>query len=202
MVQYKLLYFNLMAKGELARLIFTESGVDFTDERFSFEEWPKIKPTTPFEQVPVLFIDGRPLPQSGAIVRHLAREFDLYGDNNMEATYCDMIYETCRDMLDKLPGIALKKVPNPVEAEKEWFEKTIFPQLTKLEFKFKQVDKDFLVGSRITYADLAMVDCALQLLKRDQNVFKNFPLLQAHLKRVSERPRIKEYLANKPDVMF
>ena len=45
MVQYKLLYFNLMAKGELIRLMFKESDVEFTDERFSFEEWPKIKPS-------------------------------------------------------------------------------------------------------------------------------------------------------------
>jgi len=192
----------LMAKGELIRLIFTEKGVEFTDERFSFEEWPKIKPTTPFGQAPVLYIDDRPLPQSGAITRYLAREFDLYGDNNMDATFCDVIVETIKDIMDKLPAIILKRVDNPEQAEKELFEKTIFPYVGKLEEKYKMVNKEFLVGDRLTFADLAMLDCGIQLQQRDANTFKNYPLLDAHIKRMKQRPNIKEYLANKPKVAF
>jgi len=46
MPSYKLLYFDLMARAEVARLLFAEAGVDYEDKRFSREEWPSIKPGT------------------------------------------------------------------------------------------------------------------------------------------------------------
>lgn len=43
MVQYKLIYFNLRGRGELARLILHHQEVAFEDFRFEREEWPKYK---------------------------------------------------------------------------------------------------------------------------------------------------------------
>jgi glutathione S-transferase len=39
-----------------------------------------------FGQVPLLEIDGLNLVQTGAIVRYLARKYNLYGNNDKEAT--------------------------------------------------------------------------------------------------------------------
>ena len=43
MAQYKLMYFDVMGRAELARMCFAQAGVEFTDDRFSFEEWPAKK---------------------------------------------------------------------------------------------------------------------------------------------------------------
>lgn len=43
MPQYKLHYFNLRGRAELARLIFAQAGVEFEDVRFERSEWPSIK---------------------------------------------------------------------------------------------------------------------------------------------------------------
>ena len=43
MPTYKLVYFEARGRAELLRLIFTESGVDFLDEKVSVEEWPEKK---------------------------------------------------------------------------------------------------------------------------------------------------------------
>ena len=49
---------------------------------------------TPFGTMPVLFIDGKWLAQSGAINRYLAAKFNLLGDSDLSAAFCDMIWET------------------------------------------------------------------------------------------------------------
>jgi len=58
---------------------------------------------TPFGQVPVLFIEDKPLPQSASIVRYLAREFNLAGESSLEQAYVDMVAETLRDTATGLP---------------------------------------------------------------------------------------------------
>ena len=43
MPHYKLHYFNLKGRAELARLILKQSGVEFEDVRFERSEWPALK---------------------------------------------------------------------------------------------------------------------------------------------------------------
>lgn len=45
MVHYKLTYFNVRGRAELARLIFHYKGVEFEDFRFQRDEWAKYKPS-------------------------------------------------------------------------------------------------------------------------------------------------------------
>ena len=57
----------------------------------------------PFGQLPVLKIDGKPLPESGAIIRYLSREYGLNGNNSMEEAYADMLLHTLDDSVYKFP---------------------------------------------------------------------------------------------------
>jgi glutathione S-transferase len=43
MPAYKLHYFNLRGRAELARLILNQAGVEFEDVRFERAEWPALK---------------------------------------------------------------------------------------------------------------------------------------------------------------
>lgn len=45
MVHYKLIYFNVRGRGELARLVMHAAGVPFEDFRFEGDGWPAIKPS-------------------------------------------------------------------------------------------------------------------------------------------------------------
>jgi hypothetical protein len=59
MSQYKLIYFNLRGRGEVARLIFTYACQEFEDYRVKSKDWPKYKPTTPvifiFKKIIIFF---------------------------------------------------------------------------------------------------------------------------------------------------
>lgn len=43
MPSYKLSYFGIPGRGEIARFLFHYGGIKFEDHRFGFEEWPAIK---------------------------------------------------------------------------------------------------------------------------------------------------------------
>ena len=47
MPEYKLTYFNIRARAEVTRMLFTMAGVEFEDKRFDFgsPDWPAFKPS-------------------------------------------------------------------------------------------------------------------------------------------------------------
>ena len=47
MPEYKLTYFNIRARAEVTRMLFTLAGVEFEDKRIDFgsPDWPEFKPS-------------------------------------------------------------------------------------------------------------------------------------------------------------
>ena len=107
MPQYKLTYFNLRGRAELARLIFHYAGQEFEDVRLEYgdgfprysADWLKIRSQMPFLQVPVLEVDGTALGQSHTIGRYLARKFKIAGENEMEEAQADMYVDHIYDLI-------------------------------------------------------------------------------------------------------
>ena len=80
MTQYKLTYFNLRGRAELARLIFAVAGQSYEDKRIEKEDWPNHKQSAPFGQLPLLEVteEGNKLvlAQSLAIgLRKIIKQF-------------------------------------------------------------------------------------------------------------------------------
>lgn len=85
MPSYTLNYFNGRGRGELTRLVFAAAGVEFTDKRVEFSEWPALKSGAPLGQMPYLTVDGTTqLPQSVSIARFAAREVGLAGQTSLQ----------------------------------------------------------------------------------------------------------------------
>merc|ERR550534_2195839 len=79
--------------------------------------------------MPVLYVDGKQLCQSGVIIRFLANTFGLMGDSCLAGAYADMVYETLNEMYFKLPLFE-----KDAETEKH-FKDVIMPFLEKLNGK-------------------------------------------------------------------
>ena len=61
MPEYKLIYFNVPGRAELARLLFHYGGQEFEDCRFERSEWPQVKDSEWrqdifFEQLQTVFV--------------------------------------------------------------------------------------------------------------------------------------------------
>ena len=128
MAVYKLRYFNLRGRAELARLLFHYAGQEFEDIHIGFEDWPTLKQSEypahyytahnacseldvkskyvhdwisamPFKQLPVLEVDGQSLSQSNAIARYLASKFKLNGQTDLETALSNMYVDHIEDLM-------------------------------------------------------------------------------------------------------
>jgi len=197
MPDYKLMYFNLPGRGELIRLIFSAAKVEFDDHRVAREDWPKVKQEMPFNAMPVLYIDGTPLCESGAIQRYLASEFGLNGANNLQAAYIEMANGLISDCYSKMPFFEKdpeKKKQKIADAHNNH----ILPTLLKIEKKFADSKRQFLVGDKLSYADLKLTNNLIWSEKDFPEILSKIPALHALSKRVRNLEGIKQYLANRP----
>jgi glutathione S-transferase len=83
----KLIYFDApVSRGEECRLALHLAGVEFQDVRIKREDWPALKPSTPFGGLPVLEMPGHPpLAQSNAILGFIGRQYGLHPQHSFEA---------------------------------------------------------------------------------------------------------------------
>merc|ERR1712045_637536 len=86
----KLTYFNAEGRAELTRMILAQAGVEFEDVRLTREEWAAMKPTSPWNQLPLLEYDGKKMVQSIAIARFLLESMGL-----LERTTLRRLRRTC-----------------------------------------------------------------------------------------------------------
>ncbi|OUC40413.1 glutathione S-transferase protein [Trichinella nativa] len=188
---YKLSYFDVRGLSEPIRLLFHDQKIEFIDHRFDRNEWPKIKPTIGmFGQVPCLYENGNPIVQSGAIMRHLGRRFDLYG-NADEMTYVDEIYEGICDLKRKYaPFIYTEHSEEEVE---KFTKEVLLVELQKFENLLK--GKKYILNDKclsnslkvailakmplykLVYFDIRGLAEPIRLLLHDQRLFGQVPCL-------------------------
>merc|ERR1712142_139989 len=104
MPNYTLHYFNGRGRAEILRMMMNMAGQKFMDKRIEFNEWDKIRNDMPCMRLPILEMDGgMRMPETMAIARYLAREFNFYPKSNMDMMRCDYIadcfYEIMHDYM-------------------------------------------------------------------------------------------------------
>ncbi|KAI6174100.1 hypothetical protein M3Y98_01153300 [Aphelenchoides besseyi] len=202
---YKLLYMNVRAFGEPIRLFLHYKGIEFEDVRFDrngFYHAPELKKLTPYGKVPVLIINDKPIAQSGAILRHLARKFDLNGKNEEEVTKTDellgFIYD-CFGKLNVFPVVFAGLVPgNKDELFKEYFLPTVEYCLPIMSQLLKSSGSGYFLPSGLTYVDFTFAEFFNTLAGVDSSQFDKYPELLEHMRRVHSLPGIREYVEKRP----
>ncbi|WAR25197.1 HPGDS-like protein [Mya arenaria] len=187
MPSYKLTYFNVRGRAELARYLFLAAGRDFEDYRIQREDWPELKPKTTFGQLPILEVDGEQLAQSNAIARYLAREFDMAGENSWEQALCDQTLELINDLIKELVAAELQKNAGEV----------VFPKFLGIFESMLAKNGKYLVGSGLTVADLALYAVFDTPLQNVPNMMDKTPKLKAHRAMIEAIPKINEYISKR-----
>ncbi len=155
MTKPKLTYFDApTSRGEECRLALHLAGIDFDDVRVKREEWPALKPTTPFGSMPVLELPGRPpLGQSNAILTLIGRQHGLHPRDDFEAAR----HEAMMCHVEDLRSVIAPTMWIADEAEKKKAREAIVTSKIPLwaERASAQIGNElFFSGSKIHVVDL------------------------------------------------
>ncbi|XP_078337009.1 glutathione S-transferase P 1-like [Crassostrea virginica] len=189
MSKMQLAYFQVRGRGEAIRTLLVDNGVEYEEADVGpWENWVKNwKPKAAFGQCP-LFTDGDvQLVQSNAILRYLARKFDLYGANNVEASRADMI----NDGVEDLRVAYTKMIYQNYEAGKDPFIADLPGKLQCFENLMKG-NSEYILGSKICFADYNMFDLLDNLVTLSPPCLDAFPSLKAYHGRVMNRPGVQK----------
>ena len=200
---YELIYFGVQGRAEPIRLLFALAGQPFTDHRVT--DWPTLKPQTPLGQMPVLIERDergerheRHVPQSQAILRHLARTFGLTGTTADEMLATDIFAETSLDAGSGLSALLYGAGRGNAAAFEKHFN-DVWPMHGKrLATLLAQSKGPFIAGEKATYGDLV----AFQVLHAHRALSPSsldaFPTLLALHDRIAALPALKAYIEERP----
>uniref|UniRef100_A0AC35FRE0 Glutathione S-transferase n=1 Tax=Panagrolaimus sp. PS1159 TaxID=55785 RepID=A0AC35FRE0_9BILA len=203
MTKFELIYFNVNGNAGGIRLLFDYLKVSFTDTLISDEDWPKIKGTTPFGQVPVLVVnDEIKIAQTTAIYRYIGAKFGLIAETLEKQALSDAFAEHMCDVVYRGRAMVKSKGQNePIEQQNAKRDEYIrFAKEAFAPVFVKQLEKnggDFIVGKKITWLDFYLAnvtDRILVLLNAEND--ENFQKLKAHRDQIFALPglekRVKE----------
>ena len=192
----QIIYFDIRGRAEPIRLLLEEAGVEYDDVQITQEEWPKLKPETPFGQVPIYREGDFELAQSHAILRYLARKHGFEGEDEPQRARCDIAIEAFRDLGDRLGAVfgALSSIePEQIRA---FLEDELPERLGTLDRFLDEnpTGAPFWAGASVTLADILAFDFI-------EGIEAQLPASLSATKRLTEfraefaeRPRIRAYL--------
>ncbi|KAF8360643.1 gst-1 [Pristionchus pacificus] len=193
----KLYYFAIRGLAEPIRMMLIDNGVQFDNITFQKDEkwFAEVKKQFAFGQVPCLKDGDMEIPQSGAIIRHLARKLNLAGETEAEKVFADFFSEGLRDVHEKYCQMIYRDY-----GSKDSFLATIYPaEWAKVESLLKKHanGEKFVLGDKISYADYLLfeeLDIALVLSPTSLDAF---PVLKAYHGRFAKREKLQAHLASR-----
>ena len=190
----EVVYFAIRGRAEPIRLLLEEVGVAYTDTHAELQ-WAELKPRTPFGVLPLYRAGELEIAECQAILRHLARVHDLYGDDEQERARCDTFEEALADAKTLVGMFPWRKQGEPTDADA--FKTTeLTARLERLE-RFLAGNPgapEYAVGRRLSFVDLlgfAFIDDTDGLFP---GALRGFAGLLAWHRSVAERPQIARYL--------
>ncbi|KAI6206279.1 hypothetical protein M3Y94_00890500 [Aphelenchoides besseyi] len=199
----RLTYFPGRGLVEPARLLLHYAEQKFEDLRLTHEQFEGIKETTPGHQLPLLEIDGRKLSQSGAILRFLAKRFNLNGKDDFEAARADEIWSFFYDR-DRENYQYAVYIVGLADGDKDKLHKEVFMPSAKKSLEFykpliNNSKRGFILDSGICYADFVVAEHLHTIFSLDSALKTKNPDLALYVENIHSLPQIVKYVKERPE---
>nr|XP_014285065.1 glutathione S-transferase-like [Halyomorpha halys] len=200
MTKYKLVYFNIRVLGEPIRYMLYYMNKEFEDYRMPREDWVQLKEKVPFGKLPLLEIDGKVFHQSTAILRYLAIEAGLAGNNACENFQIDMIVAAFGDFVAEVSRFF--KMENPTDKENlrlSIIKNSVPFYMTRLENVLKK-NGGYLANGKLSWAEFYIVGYCTSLPGLiGIDLTEKYPFFKELTDRIHSLPRIKEWVKRRPN---
>ena len=191
-----LTYFRGRGRAETTRWMLAATGTDFVNVPVDTpEDLAALRATgkLPFDQMPLLEIDGLCLSQSSAMIRYLARGHGLYGRNDTDAMWCDMVAGVVADFAEAGIQAAFKPDAETAVADQEARFAKFGP---RFEARIAEQGTGYCASDRMTFADIVLAEALSAYLEWIPDLLEQTPHLKALYARVVSEPGIARYLAS------
>lgn len=195
---YTLTYFDARGRAEPIRLLFALAGVPFEDRGIG-PTWPEEKAKTPLGQLPYLVArtgdDSLAIPQSMAIMRHLARVHGFYGKTEQECLAADIAADTVNDLRTAFAMLRYSPAWADDAAKAKFASESAPAHLARLDKLLG--DKTFFAASTPLFVDVLAFDALDGLVFHWPEMLAGWPRLAAFVGRVRELPQLQSYLGSR-----
>jgi len=203
MVQYRLTYFDLRGRGECIRVLFHAAGQKFEDNRVTFEQWPALKPKSPFGHLPYLEVDGKPLAETPAILRYLGRKLGFVPKDDFEEAQLEALFSTQRDFEFECKEF-FAVISGFKQGDKEKLYAEVFKPAVERLFpiliaQLKKSGSGFLSKDGPTWFDFYLAENTYQMRSKASELLKQYPEIDAHLTKVHSLPKVAPYVSQRKD---
>ena len=196
-------YFNGRGRAETTRILFAEAGIEYDDKRVEGKDWPALKASAPYGQMPFLKVGALTIAQSAAMERYAARVGKLYGANDLEAAQIDCVCEGVNDAMAKFAPALFNKDEAEKKAQLAAYFKDEFPKwAAALTALLKANGGNHFVGKDVTLADVRFYVAFDMIHAVSADAFTAYPELKALMDRVAARPKIAAWIKARPVTPF
>ncbi|PAA57303.1 hypothetical protein BOX15_Mlig001320g1, partial [Macrostomum lignano] len=192
--KYEFMYFPVKGYGNMVRIVLEDQGIPYEYKPVG-ENWPQVKPTTPFGQVPVLTVNGSTqIAQSHTIARYLGREHGLMGSNNIEQAQIEMWIDQSADLRKKFAKMIYTDYENGLKP----FLESIPTELAPFEKQLTGDSAHLLLG-KLTLADYIVFDVLHVLTALSPTCLDSLPHVKAFYTSFGARKNLRAFL-EKPEI--
>lgn len=192
----RLHYFMGRGRAETTRWMLAVNAIAFENVPLeTAEDFDALKATgkLPFNQLPLLEIDGRNLSQSTAMTRYLARKGDFYGDGPDDRVICDMVAGAAADFAEA----ALQYPFQPTHEAGRALAARSFDKFAPLfEARLARNGGEWMAAKRMSFADVLLCEALENYREIAPDFFEATPGLARLLSRVTSHEGIAAYLAS------
>ncbi|XP_061693758.1 glutathione S-transferase, alpha tandem duplicate 1 [Syngnathoides biaculeatus] len=189
----KLHYFNGRGKMESIRWLLTVAEVEFDEFHLTNrDQYLKLlnDGDLMFQQVPMVVIDGMKLVQTRAILNYIAEKYNLHGNDIKERVKINMYTEALIELMEMIMILPFAQDPNAKLYNIETKAKERYLPV----FEKQLMEHIYLVGSRLSLADVLLMECTLMLEEKFVGILADFRNVKSFQGRMSKIPAISRFL--------
>ena len=186
----KLIYFDFnFWRFDILRLSLAFSNIPHECQRVNRQDWPRVKQSFPFGQLPIMVIENKKYAHTHSIARFCAIKSNLYSNNQFDALVIDQVIDWSNEITNKIaPSIRAamreKNFEKSKELRKEFVKNELLIWFSYLEKLFDNCSSEkVFFNDKFSIADITawrmiLWFCSGNLDQVDPKFIKKFPLLE------------------------